>query len=78
VYWATFWAIFPQTHLVTLLGSWQLLVCKLLPEKRYRTDWRRIFAGIAGFFLPNITQTGKNVPNGHKMYQIVLKYPKYL
>jgi serine/threonine protein kinase len=33
---------------------------------------------VARFFLGQDTKTGKNVPNKHKMYQMVIKYPKCL
>jgi hypothetical protein len=33
---------------------------------------------VARFFFVNITQTEKNVPNKHKTYQMVMKYPKCL
>jgi hypothetical protein len=33
---------------------------------------------VARFFLVHDTKTGKNVPNEHKMYQMVIKYPKWL
>jgi hypothetical protein len=32
--------------------------------------------GVARFFLVHDTKTGKNVPKEHKMYQMVIKYPK--
>jgi hypothetical protein len=32
---------------------------------------------VARFFLVHDTKTGKNVPNEHKMYQMVIKYPKW-
>jgi hypothetical protein len=32
---------------------------------------------VARFFLEHDTKTGKNVPNEHKMYRMVIKYPKY-
>jgi hypothetical protein len=31
---------------------------------------------VARFFLVHDTKNGKNVPNGNKMYQILIKYPK--
>jgi hypothetical protein len=31
---------------------------------------------IARFFLVQHTKTGKNVPNEHEMYRVVIKYPK--
>jgi hypothetical protein len=31
---------------------------------------------VARFFLVHDTKTGKNVPNEHKMYHMVLEYPK--
>jgi hypothetical protein len=31
---------------------------------------------VARFLLVHDTQTGKNVPNEYKMYQMVTKYPK--
>jgi hypothetical protein len=31
---------------------------------------------VARFVLVHDTKTGKNVPNEHKMYQIVIKYPQ--
>jgi hypothetical protein len=31
---------------------------------------------VARFFLLRDTKTGKNVPHEHKMYQMVIKYPK--
>jgi hypothetical protein len=31
---------------------------------------------VARFFLVHDTNAGKNVPNEHKMYQMVMKYPK--
>jgi hypothetical protein len=30
---------------------------------------------VARFFLVHDTKTGKNAPNEHKMYQMVIKYP---
>jgi hypothetical protein len=30
---------------------------------------------VARFFLVHYTKTGINVPNEHKMYQLVIKYP---
>jgi hypothetical protein len=35
-------------------------------------------AGLPDFSLVHDTKTGKNVPNEHKMYQMVIKYPKCL
>jgi hypothetical protein len=32
----------------------------------------------ARFFLVHDTKTGKSVPNEHKMYRMVIKYPKYI
>jgi hypothetical protein len=37
-----------------------------------------IFIRVARFFLVHDTKAGKNVPNEHKMYRMVTKYPKYL
>jgi hypothetical protein len=34
-----------------------------------------IWSRVARFFLAHDTQTGKNVPNEYKMYQMVIKYP---
>jgi hypothetical protein len=31
---------------------------------------------VARFFLVRDTKTGKNVPNEHKLYRMVIKYPK--
>jgi hypothetical protein len=31
-------------------------------------------AGLPDFFMVHGTKTGKNVPNQHKMYQMVIKY----
>jgi hypothetical protein len=31
---------------------------------------------VARFLLAHDTKTGKNAPNEHKMYQMVVKYPK--
>jgi hypothetical protein len=31
---------------------------------------------VARFLLVHDTKTGKNVPNQHKMYQMVIKYPE--
>jgi hypothetical protein len=39
---------------------------------------RRHDTRVARFFLVHDTKTGKNVPNEHKMYQMVIKYPKCL
>jgi hypothetical protein len=33
---------------------------------------------VARFSFVHGTKSGKNVPNEHKMYQVVIKYPKYL
>jgi hypothetical protein len=33
---------------------------------------------VARFILVHDTKTGKNVPNEHEMYQMVIKYPKCL
>jgi hypothetical protein len=55
MYWATFWAIFSQTHLVTLQAS--------------RTDfrvfyvlitWVNLYSMFARFFFVQYTKTGKN------------------
>jgi hypothetical protein len=31
---------------------------------------------VARFFLVQHTKPGKNIPNVHKIYQILIKYPK--
>jgi hypothetical protein len=33
---------------------------------------------VARFFFVHDTETGKNVPNEHKIYQMVINYPKCL
>jgi hypothetical protein len=65
---------------------WLLLQLKKLPEEKYHpTDniWpksghpeKRVSPRVARFFLEHDTKYRKNVPNEHKMYQIVIKYPK--
>jgi hypothetical protein len=37
----------------------------------------RVSAGVARFFLLQHTKTGKNIPNGHKMYRTDTKYTKW-
>jgi hypothetical protein len=40
------------------------------------SDTKLVATRVARFFLSHETKTGKNVPNEHKMYQMVIKYPK--
>jgi hypothetical protein len=37
---------------------------------------RELECKVARFFFVHDTKTGKNVPNEHKKYQMVIKYPK--
>jgi hypothetical protein len=41
-------------------------------------DGAKLYLRVARFFLVHYTKTGKNVPNEHKMYLMVIKYPKCL
>jgi hypothetical protein len=41
-------------------------------------DGAKLYLRVARFFLVHYTKTGKNIPNEHKMYLMVIKYPKRL
>jgi hypothetical protein len=45
-----------------------------MPEKS--GDRNALKSRVARFFLVHDTKTGKNAPNEHTMYQMVIKYPK--
>jgi hypothetical protein len=50
---------------------------QLAPRRNLNAATVGLFIRVARFFLLHDTKTGKNVPNEHKMYQIVIKYPKW-
>jgi hypothetical protein len=51
------------------------LLCPNFPAKKVPTDSRLI--RVARFFLIKHTKTGKNIPNGHKIYPRAIKYAKW-
>jgi hypothetical protein len=51
-----------------------LLFNCFLPDSMIRHNLTKV----ARFFLVHDTKFGINVPNEHKMYRMVIKYPKYL
>jgi hypothetical protein len=49
----------------------------LLPKSLGRSAWAGFKSRVARFFLLHDTKTGINITNEHKMYRMVIQYPKY-
>jgi hypothetical protein len=77
--WATFWAIFSHTHLVTLVSASKVAYPRRLSDR------------VAKFFLVQNTKTGKmyqistkntkwplNISNGRKIDEMIIKYTKMI
>jgi hypothetical protein len=61
----------PQVGLIVALR-----LGKLVLSTKNKPFVNLIVSRVARFYIARDTKTRKNVPNEHKMYQMVIKYPK--
>jgi hypothetical protein len=57
---------------------WSIGPAAISDGRQAQLNSKQLSTRVARFFMVHDATTGKNVPNEHKMYQIVIKYPKCL
>jgi hypothetical protein len=72
--WATFWAIFSQTHLVTLLGDHSLV--PFFPPRQISVSFTDKIR-VARFFSVQYTKTGRKCTKLSQKYQMTIKYTRW-